>query len=205
MRRIDKGIERKTAVSLKRLIKTVLFFAAAAATGQTAMPEARVVAPSQRQILVSLEDRKLALLDGGKVLKIYPVAVGTDSSPSPEGEFTVVNRLENPTYYHSGKAIGPGKQNPLGTRWMGLSQKGYGIHGTNEPKSIGKAASHGCIRMTRRDLEELFTMVRVGDKIKIQGELDEQLAQVFAGGEKQTPSMAANVGDSTATDEGGDN
>jgi hypothetical protein len=62
---------------------------------------------------------------------------------------------------------------------MGLSQKGYGIHGTNAPKSIGKAASHGCIRMAKADLEELFELVRVGDTVEIRGEADTQAAEIF--------------------------
>jgi hypothetical protein len=61
-----------------------------------------------------------------------------------------------------------------------LNQKGYGIHGTNEPRSIGKAASHGCIRMAKADLEELFTLVDVGDEVEIRGERDEETAQWFA-------------------------
>ena len=63
--------------------------------------------------------------------------------------------------------IPPGKANPLGTRWIGLSRKGYGIHGTNNPRSIGRRASHGCIRMRNRDVEELFEMVAVGDRVEI--------------------------------------
>jgi len=66
--------------------------------------------------------------------------------------------------------VAPGKTNPLGSRWMGLSAKGYGIHGTNVPTSIGKAASHGCIRMAKHDLEELFEMVTVGTIVELQEE-----------------------------------
>jgi hypothetical protein len=62
---------------------------------------------------------------------------------------------------------------------MGLSEKGYGIHGTNAPRSIGHAASHGCIRMARPDLEELFSQVRVGDAVVILGERDDLTAQIF--------------------------
>ena len=62
---------------------------------------------------------------------------------------------------------------------MGLDTKGYGIHGTNAPSSIGKAASHGCIRMAKRDLEELFSMVKVGDAVEIRGERDQEMAQIF--------------------------
>ena len=134
---------------------------------------------TKRQVVVSLEDRKLVLLENGQVKKIFPVAVGRTGSPSPTGAFEVVVRLENPTYYHPGKVIGPGASNPLGNRWIGLNQKGYGIHGTNEPKSIGKAASHGCIRMAKADLEELFTLLSVGDEVEIRGERDEQTAEWF--------------------------
>ncbi|MFB3813044.1 MAG: L,D-transpeptidase [Terriglobales bacterium] len=93
-----------------------------------------------------IPDRKLALLEDGQVKKVYPVAVGARRTPSPTGEFKVVNRLVRPTYYCPGQVVPPGAENPLGTRWIGLNQKGYGIHGTNAPKSIGMAASHGCIR-----------------------------------------------------------
>jgi hypothetical protein len=63
---------------------------------------------------------------------------------------------------------------------MGLSQKGFGIHGTNAPRSIGKAASHGCIRMAKADLEELFELVKVGDEVEIRGEADEETAAIFS-------------------------
>ncbi len=134
----------------------------------------------RREVLVSLPDRKLAVLEDGRVLKIFPVAVGAADSPSPTGEFRIINRITNPTYYHPGTVIPAGPANPLGSRWMGLNRKGYGIHGTNVPRSIGKASSHGCIRMARRDLEQLFGMVRVGDTVIIRDEADEQTAQVFA-------------------------
>jgi hypothetical protein len=98
------------------------------------------------------------------------------------GEFKIVNRVTNPTYYHKGQVIGAGKSNPVGTRWMGLSAKGYGIHGTNQPNSIGKAASTGCIRMDKQDLEELFASVDVGDAVEIRAERDEQIAAVFGMG-----------------------
>lgn len=151
-------------------------------------------APGARQpdrlILVSVHDRKLALIEDGRVVKIYRVAVGSDHSPSPNGEFKIINRLEKPTYYRKGKVIPAGPENPLGDRWIGLNQPHYGIHGTNEPRSIGKAASHGCIRMSKRDLEEFFTLVRIGDPVIIRDESDDETARIFGAPNTDTTILA---------------
>jgi lipoprotein-anchoring transpeptidase ErfK/SrfK len=143
-----------------------------------------------RQIVISIPDRQLALLEDGAVIKVYPIAVGKPSTPSPAGDFKVINRATNPTYRHKGQVVLPGKSNPVGTRWMGLSLKGYGIHGTNMQSSIGKAASHGCFRMKKKDVEELFTLVRVGDAVSIRDQRDELVARVFSAGEVQVASAA---------------
>ncbi|MGA2351660.1 MAG: L,D-transpeptidase [Terracidiphilus sp.] len=144
-----------------------------------------------RVIVVSLEDRKLALVEDGQLKKVYTVAVGKPSTPSPVGSFTIERRAANPTYHHNGKTVLPGPGNPVGTRWMGLSKQGYGIHGTNEPNSIGKAASHGCIRMAQTDLEEFYALVDVGDTVEIVGERNEQTAQLFGDNEKPASTEAA--------------
>ena len=149
--------------------------------------------PSTRKVLVSIPDRRLAVLSGDDVVATFDVAVGAASSPSPTGEFTIVSRVSNPTYYHPGTVIPAGKGNPLGTRWIGLSQRGYGIHGTNAPRSVGHARSHGCIRLRNRDVERLFSMLRVGDVVEIHGERDEQLAQVFGGGAEGTTLADAQI------------
>ena len=146
----------------------------------TTSPDASKVARvTVHWVLVSIPDRKLALLENGRVVRIYRVAVGKSSTPSPAGIFQIVNRVTNPTYYHKGQVIAAGSNNPVGSRWMGLSAKGYGIHGTNQTNSIGKAASTGCIRMSRRDLEELFELVNVGDRVEIRADRDDQMAAVF--------------------------
>jgi hypothetical protein len=155
--------------------------------GMTAAATAQDVA--KRVIVVSLEDRKLALVEDGKVTKVYPVAVGKPSTPSPVGTFTIERRVANPVYHHDGKTVEPGPGNPVGTRWMGLSVRGYGIHGTNAPKSIGKAASHGCIRMAKPDLEELFALVQVGDTVELIGERNDETAQLFGSEENPTPAQ----------------
>ncbi len=157
---------------------TVMMLAVAEAHAQN--QTAAKAAEPKREVIVSIPDRKLALVEDGVVMSIYPVAVGKASTPSPAGDFKVVVRVVNPTYYHKGQVIPAGKDNPVGTRWIGLSQKGYGIHGTNAPRSIGKAASHGCIRMAQTDLEELFEILRPGDAVSIRGERDQQVTEIFS-------------------------
>ena len=129
--------------------------------------------------MVSIPDRKLALVKDGQVVKVYPIAVGTAATPSPSGEFHISERITNPTFYAPGKVIRPGKNNPLGTRWIGLGHRGYAIHGTNEPNSIGTSASHGCIRMKTRDVEELFERVRAGDLVVLHAERTVEVAAIF--------------------------
>ena len=165
------------------VVAAVVF--AVQALGQQAAT--KVNAP-QRGIVVSLEDRKLALVQDGQVKKIYTVAVGKPSTPSPEGTFTIARRVANPVYRHNDKVVMPGPHNPVGTRWMGLSIPGYGIHGTNEPNSIGKAASHGCIRMAKTDLEEFYGLVAVGDTVELIGQRNEKTAQLF--GAEPAPAVA---------------
>ena len=142
--------------------------------------------------MVSVADRKLVVMEKGAVLRVFPVAVGAEVSPSPTGRFEIVSRLTEPTYYHSGIVIPPGEDNPLGPRWVGFNKKGYGIHGTNAPRSIGKAASHGCIRLRNRDIVEFFAMVSVGDTVEIHGERDQQIAEIF-GGDASEPTAVAQA------------
>ena len=181
---IHKTINAGTLVLL-----TLLSFAVVDTAAQDARPDIQLV--PHRVVLVSLVDRQLVVIDGGNVIARFDVAVGAAESRSPVGQFRIVNRVSNPTYYHPGSVIPSGKNNPIGTRWVGLSQKGYGIHGTNVPRSIGHAASHGCIRLRNRDMERLFTLVRVGDVVEIHGERDEQVAQVFGG--TANPTLVADA------------
>lgn len=169
-----RSANKTQVVRVVAVVILALTITSAAQISQPAAPDL-----SRRVVLVSILDRKLAVLEGGEALATFPIAVGTEASPSPTGEFQIVNRVAHPTYYHAGKVIPAGKENPLGTRWVGLSQKGYGIHGTNAPSSVGHAASHGCIRLRNRDMERLFAMLRVGDRVVIRGDRDDQVAQVF--------------------------
>ena len=164
-------------------LAAVFFFLIVGMRQATSQTTAQAALPAQtehrRKVVVSIPHRKLALIEDGQVRKVYPVAVGSTTTPSPTGAFQVKTRLTNPTYYHPGKVIPAGESNPLGTRWIGLSTKGYGIHGTNAEDSIGKAASHGCIRMHRKDLEELFASVQVGDQVEIRADADPELGTIF--------------------------
>jgi len=132
-----------------------------------------------RRVVVSIPDRKLAVVENDAVIRVFHVAVGAPESPSPVGTFTIVNRVTNPTYYHPGKVIAPGSTNPVGTRWIGLSEKGFGIHGTDDPKSIGHARSHGCIRLRNQDVERLFALVRGGDVVELHAERTPEIAELF--------------------------
>jgi hypothetical protein len=89
--------------------------------------------------------------------------------------------------------VEPGPANPVGSRWMGLSTKGYGIHGTNDPKSIGKAVSHGCIRMGRVDIEEFYALVAAGDQVRIVGTRNEETARLFEAAPLQSGKQAVQL------------
>jgi lipoprotein-anchoring transpeptidase ErfK/SrfK len=153
---------------------------ATAADGSLASDASAVITTAPRRIIVSLADRRLVVVENNEVLAAFPVAVGAPTSPSPVGSFTVINRVTTPTYYRPGTVIAPGPRNPIGTRWIGLSRKGYGIHGTDEPSSIGYAKSHGCIRLRNADVEELFTQVRDGDVVELHAEQTPDIAPFFA-------------------------
>ena len=172
---------REAILNLRSLIAVTLVATAEALCQEKqagSRPDAED-SPVQRRVVVSIPDRKLALIENGRVVKIYPTAVGAPASPTPSGTYKIAQRVANPTWYAPGKVVGPGKSNPVGTRWLGLTKKGYGIHGTNAPRSIGKNASHGCVRMRNKDVEDLFARVAVGDVVELHGERDAELAQIF--------------------------
>lgn len=111
---------------------------------------------STYSININTKTHTLTLFKDGKVFKTYKVAVGKPSTPTPKGTFRIVNR-----------AINPG--GPFGARWLGLSipNGDYGIHGTNNPASIGKDVSNGCIRMYNNQVIELSSLVSIGTIVTI--------------------------------------
>lgn len=128
-------------------------------------------------ILVRTQTNRLDLYLEGKVSKSYPVATGTPGYPTPRGQFHITAKRRNPTWgnpwaewsMNMPAFIGPGPNNPLGTRAMNLSAGGIRIHGTPDADSIGGPASHGCIRMYMHDAEELFDIVDVGTPVVVVG------------------------------------
>jgi len=110
------------------------------------------------EIVIDPISNVLTVYIDGHVYKRYPIALGTDETPTPIGDYVIISKYKNWAPW-------------FGTRWLGLNVPWgiYGIHGTNRPDSIGKDASHGCIRMLNRDVEELFEIVEIGTKVSILG------------------------------------
>ncbi|WP_338754745.1 L,D-transpeptidase family protein [Bacillus sp. FJAT-52991] len=106
------------------------------------------------KISVSLSARTLTLTYRGRIVKVYPIGVGKMLTRTPVGTFVIINKAPNPG-------------GPYGTMWMSLSKKSYGIHGTNNPASIGKYVSKGCIRMYNHDVEQLAKTVPIGTEVNI--------------------------------------
>lgn len=106
------------------------------------------------RILVDLSDRRLYLLNGDVVEREFPVGIGRMVSQTPIGDFTIINKQPNPG-------------GPFGAFWLGLSKPHYGIHGTNNPSSIGYEVSKGCIRMYNEDVLQLAELVTVGTSVHI--------------------------------------
>lgn len=106
------------------------------------------------RIIVDLSDHQLYLLDGDQVVRGFPIAVGKMLTETPSGEFTIINKQPNPG-------------GPFGAFWMGLSLPHYGIHGTNDPSSIGYNVSHGCIRMYNEDVLALSSLVPIHTRVTI--------------------------------------
>ncbi len=121
------------------------------------------------QIVVDKELCRLNLLtESGKFIKWYPVGIGEQSYKTPAGVYTIETKQENPRWYKpTGGIIEPGDpENALGTRWMGIGSS-LGVHGTNDPETIGFRKSAGCIRMYNQDVEELYKIVRLGSRLTI--------------------------------------
>ncbi|MFP4660615.1 MAG: L,D-transpeptidase family protein [Halanaerobiales bacterium] len=106
------------------------------------------------KIYIETNTRRLILKNNNQVVNIFPVAVGKPSTPTPTGDFKILNKIYNPGGI-------------LGTRWMQFTWREHGIHGTNQPHLIGQAVSLGCVRMYNKDAEAVYSKVSVGTPIII--------------------------------------
>lgn len=118
-------------------------------------------------ILVEKSKNMLTLLKDGDIFKIYTVSTGKDNC-TPVGTFKVEEKMVKPTWYKVGATIAPDSGDyELGTRWIGISAKGYGIHGTKNEKTIGCQETAGCVRMKNADVEEVYDIIPSGTEVKI--------------------------------------
>ena len=140
-------------------------------TGKAETAKAARVEVNKNRQVVKLFDRSNTLIG------FYPATVGSEEKPSPTGTFKVTAISHNPTYRYNPKyhfkgvhakkpfEIRPGPNNPVGTVWINLSAEGYGIHGTPDPGKVSKAASHGCVRLTNWDAEQVASLVSRGTPV----------------------------------------
>ncbi|MBS4199599.1 L,D-transpeptidase [Bacillus sp. FJAT-49732] len=148
-----------------------LFLTLLLIVGSPFWPFDREVLPGDTLVIINKSTNELAWINDGKVQLVTKVATGKTNEMTPEGLFTVKVKAKNP-YYRKANIPGGEPQNPLGTRWIGFDAFGtdgriYGLHGTNNPFSIGKYISEGCIRLPKNQLEVLYDYIPVGTKILI--------------------------------------
>ena len=151
-------------------VAIVMSLAASVLVGGGQATEAANNIPSDDYIMINKQTHKLAYYQDKKLIATYPVATGKDnkSNKTPEGKLKIVKKVKNRPYY-KGNIPGGDPRNPLGARWLELSVPGgaYAIHGTNNPNSIGKNASGGCIRMENKNVIALYNKVLLNTPVYI--------------------------------------
>lgn len=118
-------------------------------------------------IVVDKSQNLLFLKVADTIIKTYVVSTGKNNL-TPVGVFKIVNKQPNPTWFKAGAVVPPDSpENILGTRWLGIEAKGYGIHGTTTPQELGKQVTLGCVRMRNEEVEELYDIVPIGTEVTI--------------------------------------
>lgn len=169
-------------ITLITALTLMASFYAAPGVGAESVPPASVpkISPANattpdRRVVINIPSRTLWVYQGNKIIRYFPVGVGRPGFMTPIGKYSIISKVidpgwENP-YLAKGKMrLAPGEENPLGTRWMGFYQKAggeYGMHGTDNPTSVGKYSSHGCVRMKVPDAEALFELIDVGTSVEV--------------------------------------
>ena len=135
------------------------------------LPSVEIYLPEAEQVVthlvLDLGDRRVFVQSDETVLASYPVAIGTQSTPTPTGQFEVFEMVENPVWQSpwTGEVHPPGPNSALGVRWIGFARMPNGVigfHGTPTVSSIGRAASNGCVRLRNEHVLELFSQVQIG-------------------------------------------
>ena len=125
---------------------------------------------TETRLLLNLKKRRVFVYQGQKIIASYPVAIGRPGWETPTGQFRVIQMVREPVWEHpfTGQLVPSGKNNPLGARWIGFWTDGanfIGFHGTPQENLIGRAVSHGCVRMRDRDIKALFEKVKIGTSV----------------------------------------
>jgi lipoprotein-anchoring transpeptidase ErfK/SrfK len=135
--------------------------------------------PGSIAVKIDTKTNMLTVFEGDKVMAAYPVTVGSAKTESPIGEWKVRRITKMPNFRYDKEMLEhgerssnfhllpPGPRNPVGVMWIALNKKGIAIHGTNEPDSIGRSASHGCVRLANWDVVRLATKIKSGDSVSI--------------------------------------
>jgi lipoprotein-anchoring transpeptidase ErfK/SrfK len=165
---VRAGAEKAISASLRLNVRTTIFLTS---TSTQATVTRKNYGPV---IVIHRGENQLDLYRGMRLWREFAVATGQAAYPTPLGAFQIVVKWKDPWWYPPAspwaageKPVPPGPSNPLGTRWMGLTAPGVGIHGTNNDSSIGYSVSHGCIRMHVPDAEWLFDQVSIGTPVFI--------------------------------------
>lgn len=137
--------------------------------------------PSSAVVKIEVDKQKhviRAFEASGKLVGVYPASIGSTEKPAPSGTLRITRIIHNPVYYYDPRfnfpgveaktrlKVAPGPNNPVGSVWMNLNARSYGIHGTAEPEEVGKVGSHGCVRLTNWDAWALAAMVRPGTVVQ---------------------------------------
>ncbi len=201
---LEPGAVKTEAHAAKTEKKKSALLAVKETTNQKSVDENVVKKPAfeDKRIEINLASKLLTLYQGDVGIRMYPIAPGKPSSPTPVGRRTVVDMEMNPTWIDpdSGVQIPSGPDCPLGYRWIGIGGN-YGIHGTNAAYSIGSYASHGCVRMYEADVEDLFAHIVKGipvdiiyERVVVQQEPNRTVAYyIYPDGYGREPLTVADV------------
>jgi lipoprotein-anchoring transpeptidase ErfK/SrfK len=163
-----KSGENLTQISKKYRVTIELIQRVNRLTGDRLSVGMKLKIPTYKFSVVTDKSQNTLILKGDEeVLKTYVVSTGENNS-TPVGVFQITDRLIDPTWYKAGAVVPPGSsENVLGTRWLGFTKKGYGIHGTTEPEKLGRQVTAGCVRMRNEEVEDLFAFLPAGSEVTI--------------------------------------